>query len=125
MGSGPVTLVFLDQTTLSANGSSGLQITAPSGTLSPSTTYPWPGVAIYFARGNTATLSLSGSSGILPVTGAIYAPNATLTTSGSSGLPDQSLVIVGAYQGSGSSTLTVTYNANQNPPLPGSLRLVQ
>jgi hypothetical protein len=105
--------------------SAGLQITAPAASLSPSTTYPWPGVAIYAARGNTQTFSLANSSSY-PVVGAVYARDATLTTANSSTVGVQSLIVVGSYQGANSSSLTTTYDWNQNPILPGgALQLVR
>ena len=124
VGLGAVTLVFLDQTSLSTANSTGLQITSPAPTVASSSTYPWPGVAIYAARGNTATFSIANSSAS-PVTGAIYARDGTLTTANSSPVAVQSLVVVGSYQSANSSSLTVTYNANQNPMFPSGARLVK
>ena len=123
-GSGAVTLVFLGQTNMTVASAAGLQITAPAASVSASTTYPYPGIAIYAARGNTATFSLT-SAASAPLTGTIYAPNATLTAASASGFGVQSLVVVGTYNQYSASSLTATYNANQNVPFPGTLQLVQ
>jgi fibronectin-binding autotransporter adhesin len=125
VGLGAVTLVFLDQTSLSVANSAGLQVTAPAPTLPVTATYPWPGVAIYAARGNTATISLANSS-TNPVVGAVYARDAALTTANSSSVGVQSLIVVGSYTAANSSSLTTTYDVSQNPQMPGgSLQLVR
>jgi Flp pilus assembly protein TadG len=110
VGLGPVTLVFLDQTSLNVSNSAGLQIAAP---VTASSGYPYPGMAIYAARGNSATFSLANSASF-PVTGTIYAPDATLTTANSANVGLNSLIVVGNYQSANSASLTATYDADQN-----------
>jgi len=121
---GPVTLVFLNSSGMTANSSSQMTITAPDPSTAPSSTYPWPGVAIYFARGNTSTLELSSSSGNA-VTGIIYAPDGTLKMTSSTAQTVVSTVVVGTYNASSSSTLSVVAYDDGLSSEPGPLQLVK
>ncbi|TPO12040.1 TadE/TadG family type IV pilus assembly protein [Mesorhizobium sp. B1-1-5] len=56
--------------------------------LSPPTSGPYAGIAIYQARGNTQALTLNGGSGSV-VSGFIYAPDAVITYAGNSDMNAQ------------------------------------
>lgn len=121
---GGVTLVFLNASGFAASSSSTMTIQAPAVTLSPSSTYPWPGVAIYFARGNESTLQLSSSSGNA-VTGIIYAPDALLQMTSSTHLDVEATIVVGEFRASSSGELSIGLFDDGFSSAPGELQLVR
>ena len=65
-----VTLVFTNNGGLSAGGGSSLNLT-----LTPMTTGPTAGIAIWVSSGQSSTLDLRDSINFLSITGAVYAPS--------------------------------------------------
>jgi Flp pilus assembly protein TadG len=118
-----VTLVFMGQANVHTQSNGALAIAAPPPT---STTATFPGLAIYFARGNGGTLQLQSSSTQV-ITGTIYAPNAFLDTQTGTGMQTaNSLVVIGTVNMQSSSKVQVNYTGDQNVQLPsGGATLVQ
>lgn len=116
-----VTLVFMGpQTSFLPQSNSTISLSAPPPTTPVSAAYPFPGMAIYFARDNKGTLQLQSSS-TTSVTGTIYAVNANSLLDMQSGTTMgtlNSLVVVGSANLQSSSKLTVNYDSSQNVQLP-------
>lgn len=127
VGNGPVTLVFLNDSGLNAVNGSVMQVQAPAATLSPSASYPWPGVAIFFARGNTSSLDLTNSSGsgTKAVVGIVYAPAATLVPVNAAGETVDGTIVVNNYTPTNASPLTVTDSGGGSALAPGPIQLVR
>ncbi|HZS93741.1 MAG TPA: pilus assembly protein TadG-related protein [Chloroflexota bacterium] len=92
---------------LTWSGSTTYNLTAPtSGT--------YKGLAIYYDRTNSAGITLSGSPSD-SLTGTIYAKDSAMTLSGTPGISQlNSLVVVGSATVSGSGTLNLVYNQDEN-----------
>jgi hypothetical protein len=117
-----VTLVFMGQANFKPQSNSIVHLTAPSPTDKSAT---FPGVAMYFARGNTGTLQMQSSSETL-ITGTIYARDAFLDMqSGTTLSTISSMVVVGSTNMQSGSKLTVNYSTSQNVQMPGSAALVR
>jgi len=105
---------------ISITGSSPVTITAPnSGT--------YQGLAIMADRFNTNAngnvLNLGGS-GVLSITGTVYAASGKLNLSGAAASTSfSSRFVVGTVVESGSSSVTITYTTSQNYATPGTLKL--
>ncbi len=116
-----VTLVFMGpQTSFLPQSNSTVTITAPSPTLPVSAQYPFPGMAMYFARDNKGTLQMQSSS-TTSITGTIYAINSSALLdmqSGTTTTTINSMVVVGSANLQSSSKLTVNYDSTQNVQLP-------
>jgi hypothetical protein len=117
-----VTLVFMGpQTSLLQQANGNLNIAAPAPTTPVSAAYPFPGMAIYFARDNKGTLQLQSSS-TTSVTGTIYAVNSAALLDMQSGTTFgtlNSMVVVGSTNMQASSKLSVNYSASQNVQMRG------
>jgi hypothetical protein len=112
-GSSPSSCVSQAGARLALSGSNHLTLTAPTTLTSDLAKYN--GLAVYYDQGNTTTaLQLSGSGNLL-VTGTIYAKNAQLQLSGSTGTKVlNSAVIVDHVQFSGSTDFSVDFDPAQN-----------
>ena len=116
-----VTLVFMGQANYKPQSNATVTITAPVAT---DTTATFPGLAMYFRRGNIGTLQIQSSS-VSRINGTIYAPNAFLDMqSGSTLVTVNSMVIVGSANVQ-AAKLTVNYTNSQNVQLPGAPSLVK
>jgi hypothetical protein len=109
---------------LKMTSSTSVALEAPATSTVASAGYPWPGVAIFFARANTSTIQMSSSSGNA-VPGIIYAPAATLELSSSTNQTIESTVVVGTFKGSSSSTLIVGPYDAIGASEPGQVQLVR
>jgi uncharacterized Zn-binding protein involved in type VI secretion len=120
-----VTLIFMGpQTSFLPQSNSVISLTAPA----LSSTEPFPGMAIYYARNNKGTLQLQSSSSN-SLTGTIYAAN-TLSLldmqSGTTVGTFRSMVVVGSANLQSGAKLNVVYDSTLNVRLPtGVSRLVQ
>jgi hypothetical protein len=85
-----------------------------------------PGVAVFFDRNNTGSLDCRGNGGS-GIVGTIYGSRATLRMRGNGECTfAHSLVVVGAVNFAGNpSGCTVTYNANENAEILGSVALLE
>lgn len=118
---GPVTLAFLDQTHLAIASGSGLRIGAPDAEQPPTSTYPWPGIAVLAARDNINTFTLANDA-TYPLDGSIYGPDLVLTTAAFSDVHVAGHVVVGTYLSAADASLTVTLS---DPPATGTVQLVR
>jgi len=107
------------QTSFLPQSNATITLAAPPPT---STTAPFPGMAMYFARDNTGTLQMQSSS-TTAITGSIYAVNSAALLdmqSGTTMATLNSMVVVGSANMQSSSKLNVVFDGSQNVHLPGS-----
>jgi hypothetical protein len=95
---------------LSGNGSMNL---------SPPTSGPFQGLAVFFDTNNTASSSITGNGGTV-LTGTVYMKSAPLTITGNGSVSSlNSVVLADKVTVSGNGDLSLSYNAaaNQNAPI--------